>query len=59
MIETVNTLPKYARKTMDHSQMNYLHAFFNCLANTREKGKGYLQYSINSTKITATPKCPN
>jgi len=55
MVETVNTLPKHARKTMDHSQMNYLHAFSNYLANTREKGKGYLQYSINSRKIIAAP----
>ena len=59
MIETVNTLSKRARKTMDHSQMNYLHTFFNYLANTREKGKGYLHYSINSKKITTAPICPN
>jgi hypothetical protein len=57
MIETINTLPKHARKTMDHSQMNYLHAFFNYLANTREKRN--LQYSINSRKIIAAPICPN
>ena len=37
MIETINTLPKHARKTMDHSQMNYLHAFSNYQANTRKK----------------------
>jgi hypothetical protein len=59
MIEIMNTLPKHATKTMDHSQMNYLHAFFNYLANTREKEKGYLPYSINSRKNTATPICPN
>ena len=55
MIETVYTLPKHGRETMDHSQMNYLHAFFNYQANKREKGKGYLQYSINSRKIIAAP----
>ena len=57
MIETVNTLSKHLRKTMDHSQMNYLHAFSNYQANTREKGKDYLQYSINSRKNIEAPIC--
>ena len=39
MVAVVNTLPKHARKTIDHSQINYLHAFSNYLANTRGKNE--------------------